>query len=58
MKEGASKYTGVYFDKANNNWQARISIEDKQSYIGSYKMRKKPILIMLVEYSNTKVKMH
>ena len=35
MKEGASKYAGVYL-LANNTWTAQISIEGKQRYIGCY----------------------
>jgi AP2-like factor (euAP2 lineage) len=35
-KDGASKYQGVYFDKASNKWKAHISIEGKLHYIGSY----------------------
>ena len=36
MKEGASKYAGVYFNKKMNRWQARISIGGKQRHIGLY----------------------
>ena len=36
IKEGAAKYQGVTFNKAANKWQAKISIEGKQQYIGSY----------------------
>ena len=36
IKEGASKYTGVYFNKALNKWMAQISIEGKNRRIGSY----------------------
>jgi hypothetical protein len=36
IKEGASKYTGVTFDKLMNKWQARISIEGKHLCIGYY----------------------
>ena len=36
IKEGASKYTGVYFDKWKNKWKAKISIEGKQHCIGYY----------------------
>ncbi len=35
-KEGASKYTGVYFDKKIKNWQARIMINGKGHHIGYY----------------------
>eukprot|EP00985_Skeletonema_marinoi_P016761 scaffold9054_cov137-Skeletonema_marinoi.AAC.4 len=36
VKEGASKYTGVSFDKAMNKWKALISIDGKQRHIGRY----------------------
>jgi TolA-binding protein len=36
IKEGASKYTGVYFHKQTNKWKAIITIEGKQHYIGLY----------------------
>eukprot|EP00984_Skeletonema_dohrnii_P021697 scaffold10886_cov72-Skeletonema_dohrnii-CCMP3373.AAC.2 len=36
IKEGASKYTGVYFHKRRNKWQAQISIEGKSRSIGHY----------------------
>ena len=36
MKEGASKYTGVCFNKALNKWKAQITIEGKSQYIGCY----------------------
>ena len=36
IKEGASKYTGVYFEKATNKWRAQILIDGKIRYIGSY----------------------
>ncbi|KAK1739959.1 hypothetical protein QTG54_009718 [Skeletonema marinoi] len=36
VKEGASRYTGVSFDKRMNNWTAQISIEGKQRHIGYY----------------------
>eukprot|EP00984_Skeletonema_dohrnii_P001455 scaffold463_cov107-Skeletonema_dohrnii-CCMP3373.AAC.5 len=36
IKEGASKYTGVYFDKQVNEWRAQIKIEGKVRRIGSY----------------------
>ena len=34
VKEGASKYTGVSFNKQNNRWTAQIMIEGKQHTIG------------------------
>eukprot|EP00984_Skeletonema_dohrnii_P017927 scaffold8260_cov112-Skeletonema_dohrnii-CCMP3373.AAC.8 len=36
IKEGASKYTGVCFNKQTNKWQAQIKIEGKQRAIGYY----------------------
>ena len=36
MKEGASRYTGVHLDKASNKWHAKINIEGKSQYLGSY----------------------
>ena len=36
IKEGSSKYTGVYFDKSMSKWKAAIRIEGKQQCIGYY----------------------
>eukprot|EP00985_Skeletonema_marinoi_P024854 scaffold17674_cov148-Skeletonema_marinoi.AAC.3 len=36
IKEGASKYTGVSFDKRMNKWEAQIFFEGKQRHIGRY----------------------
>eukprot|EP00984_Skeletonema_dohrnii_P021387 scaffold10675_cov107-Skeletonema_dohrnii-CCMP3373.AAC.1 len=36
IKEGASKYMGVSFDKRTNKWQAQISIDGKLRFIGYY----------------------
>jgi len=36
IKEGASKYTGVSFDKQRNKWKAQITIEGKHQLIGYY----------------------
>ncbi|KAK1739947.1 hypothetical protein QTG54_009706, partial [Skeletonema marinoi] len=36
VKEGASRYTGVSFDKRINKWLAIISIDGKNHRIGSY----------------------
>jgi hypothetical protein len=36
VKEGASKYTGVSFNKLSNKWQASINFDGKQHYIGCY----------------------
>ena len=37
VKEGASKYAGVYFDKVRNKWKSEISIDGKKYYVGYYK---------------------
>ena len=36
VKEGASKYTGVTFNKQNNRWAAQIHLDGKQRLIGYY----------------------
>jgi hypothetical protein len=36
IKEEASKYTGVSFDKPRNKWTAQIKIEGKKHCIGYY----------------------
>ena len=36
IKEGASKYTGVCFNKRYNKWQAQIHLDGKQRLIGYY----------------------
>eukprot|EP00984_Skeletonema_dohrnii_P034672 scaffold33629_cov130-Skeletonema_dohrnii-CCMP3373.AAC.1 len=36
IKDGASKYTGVSFNKKMNKWQAKIFIDGKARFIGSY----------------------
>ncbi|KAK1742626.1 hypothetical protein QTG54_006223, partial [Skeletonema marinoi] len=36
IKEGASKYAGVTFNKKMNRWQAQIQIEGKTRRIGYY----------------------
>ena len=36
IKEGASKYSGVCFDKVKNKWRARIRIAFKNCHIGCY----------------------
>jgi hypothetical protein len=36
IKEGASKYTGVTFNKPRNKWQASIKFEGKNRHIGLY----------------------
>ena len=36
MKEGATKYVGIYFDGTRNKWRARMKIEGKPRFIGTY----------------------
>jgi len=36
IKDGASKYIGVCFNKKMNKWQAEVNIEGKSRFIGSY----------------------
>ena len=36
IKDGASKYAGVYFAKSRNKWMARIRIDGKKRHIGYY----------------------
>ena len=36
IKEGASKYTGVCFNKSNQKWKAQITIDRKKRHIGYY----------------------
>eukprot|EP00986_Skeletonema_menzelii_P001910 scaffold518_cov105-Skeletonema_menzelii.AAC.6 len=36
IKEGASKYTGVYSDKTKKKWISKIQIDGKYRYIGYY----------------------
>ncbi len=36
VKEGASKYQGVYFEKSKKTWKAQISIHGKDRHIGCY----------------------
>ncbi|KAK1739945.1 putative AP2/ERF family transcription factor family protein [Skeletonema marinoi] len=36
IKEGASKYKGVHFNKQKNKWQAKLGIEGKNRHIGYY----------------------
>jgi len=33
---GSSKYTGVYFHKARGKWMAKIQLNGKYIYLGSY----------------------
>ena len=40
MKEGSSKYTGVFFFKSINKWQARIELDGKFRSIGYYETEK------------------
>ena len=41
VKEGASKYTGVSLNKSTNKWEAKIMIDGKRRYIGSYMSEEK-----------------
>eukprot|EP00984_Skeletonema_dohrnii_P034375 scaffold33542_cov132-Skeletonema_dohrnii-CCMP3373.AAC.1 len=41
IKDGASKYTGVSFNKAMNKWQAKIYMDGKARFIGSYEKEDK-----------------
>eukprot|EP00984_Skeletonema_dohrnii_P005416 scaffold1907_cov73-Skeletonema_dohrnii-CCMP3373.AAC.7 len=41
IKEGASKYKGVCFNKKSNKWQAEVNIEGKSRFIGSYDKEEK-----------------
>eukprot|EP00984_Skeletonema_dohrnii_P020631 scaffold10115_cov95-Skeletonema_dohrnii-CCMP3373.AAC.4 len=41
IKEGASKYKGVSFDKQRNKWHAQIMIAGKSLFIGSYENEEK-----------------
>jgi len=36
IKEGASKYTGVSFNKQKKKWKAEITVKGKSRFIGSY----------------------
>ena len=38
--KGTSKYKGVYYNKQNKNWVARIKLNKKQITIGSYEDEK------------------
>ena len=40
IKEGGSKYKGVYFDKVRKKWQAGMSIDGKRQFIGYYEGEK------------------
>jgi hypothetical protein len=37
IKDGASKYTGVCFDRKSNGWVAKIMIDGTSRYVGTYK---------------------
>ena len=41
IKEGASKYAGVYFNKKRKKWETRIVIDGKQPHIGYYENEEK-----------------
>lgn len=34
--KSTSKYTGVYWNKANNKWQSRIAVDGKQIHLGLF----------------------
>jgi len=36
-RKGTSKFTGVFWDKRRNNWQAKIYTEGRRRYLGSFK---------------------
>jgi ribosomal protein L12E/L44/L45/RPP1/RPP2 len=36
IKDGGSKYTGVYFDKGSNKWRANIHIDGDRHHIGLF----------------------
>ena len=36
VKEGASKYKGVSYNKQSNKWHATITVKGKQRHIGYY----------------------
>ena len=36
VKEGASRYTGVCFNKQSNKWRATIVVKGKQRHVGYY----------------------
>ena len=40
-KKGTSKYAGVFWDKARNKWTSYIKINNKNKYLGSYKIEQK-----------------
>ncbi len=52
IKEGSSKYTGVYFNKALNTWLAQIVIDGKKRYIGSYESEEEAA----IDYARAKFK--
>ena len=37
MKTNTSGYTGVYFDKRSQRWNAYINFKKKRYYLGSYR---------------------
>lgn len=37
MKSNTSGYTGVYFDKLSERWNAYINLKNKRYYLGSYR---------------------
>ncbi|KAK1733403.1 hypothetical protein QTG54_015962 [Skeletonema marinoi] len=51
-KNGSSKYQGVSFDKGWNKWRARIKIDGKSKFIGSYDSEEKAA----IDYARAKFK--
>ena len=51
-KGSSSKYKGVCWDKKLNKWQAQIKINNKQKYLGSFKLEKDAAII----YNNAAIK--
>jgi len=55
IKEGASKYTGVFLNQQRYKWVAQIRIEGRLLLIGFMTMRRRQQLIMHVQCSSIKV---
>ena len=57
IKEGSSKYVGVYFNKQMNKWKAQIQIDYKQHHIGIYESEEEAAIdYARVQCSNTNTK--